>query len=261
MSNSGTNTDPKKAAEAGASRIALVSGGSRGIGRATVRRLARDGFDVSFCYQSNADLAEAVQKELSDLPVRTLAVRADVSDAEAVRSWVTRTQRELGPIDTVVTCAGITRDKPLMTMTDDDWHQVLDTNLDGSYHVNRAVIVPMMKRKSGSIINVSSVSGIYGNSTQTNYSASKAGIIGFSKALAKEVGRFGVRVNVVAPGLIETDMTEALSDNARNELLRAIPLRRFGSAEEVADLISYLASDAAAYITGSVFEIHGGITI
>ncbi|MGA5227110.1 3-oxoacyl-[acyl-carrier-protein] reductase [Streptomyces koyangensis] len=261
MSNNGMDIGPKRAAEAGTSRIALVSGGSRGIGRAAVLKLARDGFDVSFCYQSNADMAEAVRKELSSLPVRTLAVQVDVANAEAVRGWVTRTQRELGPIDVLVTCAGITRDKPLMTMSDDDWHQVLDTNLDGSYHVNRAVIVPMMKRKSGSIINVSSVSGVHGNPTQTNYSASKAGIIGFSKALAKEVGRFGVRVNVVAPGLIETDMTEALSDNARRDLLRAIPLCRFGSSEEVADLISYLASDAASYITGSVFEIHGGITI
>ncbi|MCW7944015.1 3-oxoacyl-ACP reductase [Streptomyces hygroscopicus] len=248
-------------ADAGASRVALVSGGSRGIGRAAVLRLARDGFDVSFCYQSNTAMAEAVRKELADLPVRTLAVRTDVSDADAVRAWVSRTERELGPIDVVVTCAGITRDKPLMMMGDDDWHQVLDTNLDGCYHVNRAVVVPMMKRKSGSIINVSSVSGVYGNPTQANYSASKAGIIGFSKALAKEVGRFGVRVNVVAPGLIDTDMTDALSDQARGDLLRAIPLRRFGHVEEVADFISYLSSSAASYITGSVLEIHGGITI
>ncbi|MFI9051729.1 3-oxoacyl-[acyl-carrier-protein] reductase [Streptomyces sp. NPDC053427] len=249
------------AAEAEPRRVALVSGGSRGIGRAAVLRLAHDGFDVSFCYRSNAEMAESLQKELDHLPVRTLAVQADVADGDAVRAWVARTERELGPIEVVVTSAGITRDKPLMLMGDDDWHQVLDTNLDGSYHVNRAVVVPMMKRKSGSIVNVSSVSGVYGNPTQANYSASKAGIIGFSKALAKEVGRFGIRVNAVAPGLIDTDMTEALGDKAREDLLRAIPLRRFGRAEEVADLISYLSSDAAAYITGSVFEIHGGITI
>ncbi|MFI0807163.1 3-oxoacyl-[acyl-carrier-protein] reductase [Streptomyces echinatus] len=242
-------------------RVALVSGGSRGIGRSVVLRLARDGFDVSFCYRSNAAMAESLQKELAGLPVRTLAAQVDVADGEAVRAWVARTEKELGPVDVVVTSAGITRDKPLMLMSDDDWHSVLDTNLDGSYHVNRAVVVPMMKRKSGSVINLSSVSGVYGNPSQANYSASKAGIIGFTKALAKEVGRFGIRANVVAPGLIDTDMTDALSDKAREELLRAVPLRRFGRAEEVADLVSYLASDAAAYITGSVFEIHGGITI
>ncbi|MGW3207779.1 3-oxoacyl-[acyl-carrier-protein] reductase [Streptomyces sp. NPDC001135] len=249
------------AKESGARRVALVSGGSRGIGRSAVLRLARDGFDVSFCYRSNAAMAESLRQELAHLPVRTLAAQVDVADGEAVRAWVTRTEKELGPIQAVVTSAGITRDKPLMLMSDDDWHQVLDTNLDGSYHVNRAVVVPMMKRKSGSIINLSSVSGVYGNPSQANYSASKAGIIGLTKALAKEVGRFGIRANVVAPGLIDTDMTDALSDKAREQLLQAVPLRRFGRAEEVADLISYLASDAAAYITGSVLEIHGGITL
>ncbi|MFH8386822.1 3-oxoacyl-[acyl-carrier-protein] reductase [Kitasatospora sp. NPDC018058] len=242
-------------------RIALVSGGSRGIGRAVALRLAQDGFDISFCFRSNSGAAQEVTEELARLDVRTIAEQLDVSDGEAVRAWVSRTERELGPIDVAVVSAGITRDKPLMMMADEDWRQVLDVNLDGTFQVNRAVVVPMLKRKSGAVINLSSVSGMYGNPTQTNYSASKAGIIGFSKALAKEVGRFGVRVNVVAPGLIETDMTEVLDDKARQKLLQAIPLKRFGRADEVADLVAYLASDTAAYITGSVLEIHGGITI
>jgi len=243
------------------SRVALVSGGSRGIGRACVLRLAADGYDIGFCYHSNADAARVVEKEVLELGARVASRQVDVSDGAAVRDWVAGAAEELGPIDVAVTSAGITRDNPLVLMTDDEWHGVLDTNLDGVYHVCRAVVFDMMKRKSGSLVNISSVSGVYGNATQSNYSASKAGIIGFTKALAKEVGRYGLRANVVAPGLIETDMTAQLADPARKKMLQSVPLKRLGTAEEVADLTSFLASDRAAYVTGAVFQIDGGLTV
>jgi 3-oxoacyl-[acyl-carrier protein] reductase len=242
-------------------RVALVSGGSRGIGRATVLRLASEGYDVSFCYRSDETAAQLLEKEAGESGARVLAVRADVADAGAVRAWVATTVETLGVPDVAVTAAGITRDNPLVLMDDADWHSVLDTNLDGVYHVCRAVAFQMMKNRAGRIVNISSVAGIYGNATQTNYSASKAGIIGFSRALAKETGRYGITVNVVAPGFIETDMTAGLSEPLRKKALASIPLRRLGTAGEVADLVAYLAGDRAGYITGSVFQIDGGITI
>ncbi|MFD5201870.1 3-oxoacyl-[acyl-carrier-protein] reductase [Streptomyces sp. NPDC058375] len=242
-------------------RVALVTGGSRGIGRATVRALARDGFHVAFCYRSDDEAARTLEKETADLGVRVTGSRVDVADATSVRAWIAAVEEEFGQIDAAVTAAGITRDNPLVLMEDEQWNQVLDTNLDGVYHVCRSVVFGMMKRRTGAIVNISSVAGVYGHGTQTNYSASKAGIIGFSRALAKETGRSGIRVNAVAPGFIETDMVAAMNDKARKEALSSIPLRRMGTAEEVADLVAYLVSDRAAYITGAVLQIDGGITI
>jgi 3-oxoacyl-[acyl-carrier protein] reductase len=241
--------------------VALVSGGSRGIGRAVVRRLAADGHDVSFCYQSNDEAAIALEKQLGETGVRVLVRKVDVASPDSVRAWVAETQETLGAPDVAVTAAGITRDNPLLMMPDEDWRSVLSVNLDGTYHVCRSVVFEMMKRKSGSLVMLSSVAGVYGHATQSNYAATKAGIIGFAKSLAKEVGRYGIRSNVVAPGFIETDMTSVLTDKVRDQMLKSIPLKRFGGADEVADLVSYLASDRAAYITGSVFQIDGGITI
>lgn len=247
--------------EAGVPKVALISGGSRGIGRATALRLAQDGYDIGFCYRSDEQAAKELDAEIAALGGRSLAVKADVSDGDSVRAFVAETEQSLGPIDVAVTSAGIARDNPLLLMRDEDWGQVVDTNLTGVYRVCRAVIFEMMKRKSGSIVNLSSVAGVYGNATQTNYAASKAGIIGFSRSLAKEVGRYGIRVNVVAPGFIETDMTAALAEKVRKNALGSIPLGRLGRAEEVADLVSYLVSERSSYITGGVFQIDGGIIL
>ncbi|MFF2650686.1 3-oxoacyl-ACP reductase FabG [Streptomyces sp. NPDC058045] len=241
--------------------VALISGGSRGIGRAAVLRLAADGHDISFCYHSSPDAAEVLAKEAGALGARVLPHRVDVTDPEAVREWIARTEGDLGPVDTAVTSAGITRDKALVSMSDDDWRSVLATNLDGVFHVCRIAAFSMMKRRRGSLVNISSVAGVYGNATQTNYAASKAGIIGFSKSLAKEIGRYGVRVNVVAPGFVDTDMVAAVPERVRTKALAGVALGRMGTAEEVADLVSFLAGPRAAYITGSVVQIDGGIAL
>nr|WP_107121952.1 3-oxoacyl-ACP reductase FabG [Streptomyces sp. DSM 15324] len=237
--------------------VALVTGGSRGIGRAVVLRLVRDGFDVAFCHRSGGDDARTLEKEASALGGRAVGSRADVVERGAVQDWVARTEQELGPLQAVVTSAGIVRDGPLAGLDDADWHDVVDVNLTGTYNVCRAAVFPMMKRKSGCVVNVSSVSGVLGNATQTNYAATKAGIIGFSRSLAKEVGRFGIRVNAIAPGFIDTEMLGGLSEKTRGGLLSSISLGRFGTAEEVADGVSYLVH--ASYVTGSVLRVDGGV--
>ncbi|MFF8592600.1 3-oxoacyl-ACP reductase FabG [Streptomyces sp. NPDC015220] len=240
---------------------ALISGGSRGIGRAAALRLADDGYDISIGYRSDEEAAAQLAKRLDESGVRCLTHRLDVADPQAVRDWVGRTEGELGPITVAVASAGITRDRPMLMMSDQDWQEVIDTNLDGVAHVCRAALFPMVKRKAGTIITLSSVSGVLGNPGQGNYSASKAGIIGLTRALAKEAGRFGIRANAVAPGMIETDMTAVLTADQRDRTLGAVPLGRFGTAEEVAEAIAFLASDRAAYITGAVLQIDGGIVL
>ena len=231
-------------------RTALVTGGSRGIGRAIAAALAEAGATVVIGYRSGTDEAAEVAGELG-----ARAVQADVSDPEDAKRLV----EDAGDVDVLVNNAGVTRDGLLARMSDDDWNTVLDTNLGGTFNTCRAVIRGMMKRRTGSIVNVSSIVGVHGNPGQTNYSASKAGIIGFTKALARELGSRGVRANVVAPGYISTRLTNDLPEELQQAMLASTPLGRFGDPEDVAGAVRFLASDAAAFVTGEVLLVDGGL--
>lgn len=240
--------------------VALVTGGSRGIGRQVVKQLAIDGYDVAFCFQSNQDAADLVVKEIAGTGAAVLARQVDVADAGSVDRFVRMTEDKLGPIGAVVSCAGIIRDNPLVMLANKDWQAVLRVNLDGTYNVCRGAVFHMMKRRAGTVVTMSSVAGVYGNAGQTNYSAAKAGIIGFTKAMAKEVGPYGIRANVVAPGFVETDMTAGLSDRLVKQFADRIALGRFGQPQDIAAVVSFLVSDRASYITGQVIGVDGGLS-
>ena len=231
-------------------RRALVTGGSRGIGQAIVAELATAGAEVVIGYRSGAEEAAGMATEIGGR-----AVQADVADPEQARRLV----EEAGEVDVLVNNAGVTRDGLLARMSDEDWRTVLDTNLGGTFNTCRAAIRGMMKRRSGAIVNVSSIVGVHGNPGQTNYSASKAGIIGFTKALARELGSRGVRANVVAPGYISTRLTNELPEELQQAMLANTPLGRFGDPEDVAGAVRFLCSDAAAFITGEVLLVDGGL--
>jgi 3-oxoacyl-[acyl-carrier protein] reductase len=231
-------------------KTALVTGGSRGIGRAIALELARAGASVVVGYHSGAEEAEAVASEAGGR-----AVQADVSDPAEAKRLV----EEAGDLDLLVNNAGLTRDGLIARMSDEDWRVVLDTNLGGVFHTCRAAARGMMKRRAGSIVNVSSIVGVHGNPGQTNYSASKAGIIGFTKALARELGNRGVRANVVAPGYVRTRLTEVLGEDVTGQMLANTPLGRLGEPEDVASAVRFLCSDEASYITGEVILVDGGL--
>ncbi|MBO2445922.1 3-oxoacyl-[acyl-carrier-protein] reductase [Actinomadura barringtoniae] len=240
---------------------ALVTGGSRGIGRAAALRLAHDGHDIALCYRSREDAAAEVAAAIEAAGRRCLAMPCDVADQEAVGTFVKAARAEFGEIGVAVNCAGVIHDRALASMTAQAWRSVIDTNLTGTFNVCRSLVFDLMKRRRGRIVNVSSVAGIGGNAGQTNYSAAKAGIIGFSRSLAKELGPFGIPVNVVAPGFIETDMTSALTARSREQARKLIPLDRFGTVEDVAGVISFLASGDTGYITGQVLRVDGGMVL
>lgn len=240
-------------------KTALVTGASRGIGRAIALRLAEDGANVAVIYAGSADKAEAVVNEITALGVNAKAYRCNVADSAAVNETVKEVTNDLGKIDILVNNAGITRDGLMLRMKDEDFDAVLDTNLKGAFNMIRACYSGFIRKKSGRIINISSVSGIMGNAGQANYSASKAGVIGLTKSVARELASRGITCNAVAPGFIQTDMTENLGDN--NPLLNSIPLGRMGKPEDIAAAVAFLASDSAAYITGEVLKVDGGLAI
>lgn len=240
-------------------KTALVTGASRGIGRAIALRLAEDGANVAVIYAGSADKAEAVVNEITALGVNAKAYRCNVADSAAVNETVKAVTNDLGKIDILVNNAGITRDGLMLRMKDEDFDAVLDTNLKGAFNMIRACYSGFIRKKSGRIINISSVSGIMGNAGQANYSASKAGVIGLTKSVARELASRGITCNAVAPGFIQTDMTENLGDN--NPFLNSIPLGRMGKPEDIAAAVAFLASDSAAYITGEVLKVDGGLAI
>ena len=242
-------------------QVVLITGGSRGLGRAIALELGRLGAAVACTYVKERAAADAVVGDITEQGGSAVAWQADVTEFKQVQDTIERTKERFGGLTGVVNNAGILRDKALMMMGPDDWTSVIDTNLTGVFNTCRAAIVTLMKQRSGRIVNLASVAGLSGMARQVNYSASKAGVIGLTKALAKEVAAYGITVNAVAPGYIATGMAAALPEERQAEAKARIPLGRFGKPEEVAGAVAYLLSDAAAYITGHVLVVDGGVSL
>lgn len=241
--------------------VAVITGGTRGIGLAIAEKLAAEGYDLMLTYRGDSEAAEAAKKQLADTGRRIEVIAADVSSAEGATNTIETATKTFGKVDVLINNAGITRDNLIMRMNEDDWDAVLDTNLKGAFLASKAVIRPMLRQRSGRIINITSVVGRMGNAGQANYSAAKAGLIGLTKTLAKEVGSRGITVNAVAPGFIDTRLTDVLPDELKQQLLAATPLGRFGTVEDVANAVAFLASDQASYITGQVLSVDGGMSM
>ncbi len=243
-------------------KSAIVTGATRGIGKAIAFELSRRGANVAFNYAKSADEAEKLKAEIENLGVKAFAVQCDVANTESSASFVKQATTEFGTIDFLVNNAGITRDTLILRMKEDDWDSVIDTNLKGAWNFSKAVLRPMMKNESGgTILNISSISGVVGMLGQTNYSASKAGMIGLTKALAKEVASRKITVNALALGLIETEMASEMNAEHREKILSQIPLARLGNVQEVAEIACFMLSDGARYITGQVIQADGGLAM
>lgn len=242
-------------------KVALITGATRGIGKEIAYKLAKEGYDISLNYRKETEELESLKKEIESNGVKCHLVQGDVSSFEDCERIAKETIEELGSIDVLVNNAGITKDGLLMRMKKEDFTDVIDINLVGTFNMTRNVVPIMVKQKSGRIINISSVVGIVGNAGQTNYSASKAGIIGFTKSLAKEVASRNILVNAVAPGFIATDMTSVLSEKVQEGINEQIPLKKMGTAEDVAKAVKFLASEDSSYITGQVLNVDGGMVM
>lgn len=240
-------------------KCALITGATRGIGKQIAITLAKQGYNIALNYRKENEELENTKKEIEKIGVQILAVKGDVANFEDCENFVKQVIERFGQIDVLVNNAGITKDMLLMRMKKEDFEQVIDTNLVGTFNVTKNVVPYMMKARSGRIINISSVVGISGNAGQTNYSASKAGIIGFTKSLAKEIASRNILVNAVAPGFIETNMTDVLKDDVKQEIAKNIPLKRIGTTQDVANVVKFLASDDSSYITGQVINVDGGM--
>lgn len=240
-------------------KVALITGGSRGIGEAIVRKFAEEGAKIAFTYHSSAERSNTLVDELRGKGVEISAYKSNAASFTEAEALIKKVVEEFGQIDALVNNAGITRDNLMLRMTEEHWDQVIETNLKSIFNLTKHVLRPMLKNRGGSIINMSSVVGEFGNAGQANYAASKAGIFGFTKSIAKEVGSRNIRCNAVAPGFIATDMTDELDEKTRDAFLASIPLKRWGKAEEVADVCVFLASDKSAYISGQTISVCGAL--
>ncbi|MCI4671347.1 MAG: 3-oxoacyl-[acyl-carrier-protein] reductase [Bacteroidia bacterium] len=242
-------------------KICLVTGGTRGIGKSIVTEFARQGATVVFTFRSSADAAREIEAALESEGKKAKGYQVDAGNFEQVQNLIDEVNKEFGRIDAIVNNAGITKDTLLLRMGEDHWNDVIQTNLNSVFYMTKAALRPMLKQRSGSFINISSVVGLQGNAGQANYAASKAGMIGFTKSVAREVGSRGIRANVVAPGFIATEMTDKIPEKELSAWLENIPLKRAGQPEDVANLCVFLASDLSTYVTGQVYNVDGGMVM